>query len=490
MRRGTLLLVLALLFLSSSARAQLPGATLPGFPPPPGPIVLREGSEPPVGTTEPIVTVPLGTTVQSGFLVLVEPGTTNVTDPRFWSDVVVFTDPTHGIACQPGDAAQYAMLVSDAPGETGMSDADFAPIGVTIAQILACTAFTVYQQEGTSSSELNVYNADAATVYNIYSDTDVTPLNPTHFWSYHLRFPVLQPTPIALQDQLYPVFRPFVVDSLERLVNWVSKNGSAVRDTFVHYTWWNIQDKRAVGAYTEISNQFGSGRIYIDSVAFLLAPAWKNTDLPNTPVANHYLCYRAHGWRPQPQAYDMRDEWYGTVSYPDTLAYFCIPCAKNHAGTVFPVVDTTTHLAVYRVTPQSELFYPIIKDQFIAGNFFVQQFPDEYLFVPSTKGEVVGVEAEPRVPLHLALAAPAPNPARLATKVVLALPQAMSVRLDVYDIAGRRVRTLVSGVLDAGAHPVTWDLRSSAGVRVRPGIYALRLVAGSTRLGRTIVVMN
>src|SRR5207249_3613596 len=179
----------------------------------------------------------LPTTVQSGYLVLYEPGTTDPRDPARWSDVVVFTSPSHGVVCAAGDPATVAFLVSDRPSETGITDADLTPVGASIAMINGCGTFTVYQQEGTSADGLNIYNADPATVYNVYSDAEgVPPINPSHYWTYHVIGAQRLPTPISVRDQFIGKYVPVTVDSLERLFNWVHKDGSAVVDTMVHYT--------------------------------------------------------------------------------------------------------------------------------------------------------------------------------------------------------------------------------------------------------------
>jgi len=51
----------------------------------------------------------------------------------------------------------------------------------------------------------------------------------------------------------------------------------------------------------------------------------------------------------------------------------------------------------------------------------------------------------------------------------------LRVSLRIYDIAGRTVRTLVNGRLDAGAHQRVWDGRGDSGQRVAAGIYFYRL---------------
>lgn len=83
------------------------------------------------------------------------------------------------------------------------------------------------------------------------------------------------------------------------------------------------------------------------------------------------------------------------------------------------------------------------------------------------------------VALALRLAAPAPNPATLSTRLTYSLPVAQSVRLEVLDLQGRSVRTLASGPHPAGSHTRTWDGTGSGGARVPPGLYLVRLATGS-----------
>jgi flagellar hook assembly protein FlgD len=82
-----------------------------------------------------------------------------------------------------------------------------------------------------------------------------------------------------------------------------------------------------------------------------------------------------------------------------------------------------------------------------------------------------------------------PNPFGAGgTTIHFALPQAMPARLVVYDVAGRAVRTLVSGMQQAGELRVTWDGRTQTGTRVGRGVYVYRLEAGGTsRTGKMLV---
>ncbi len=86
------------------------------------------------------------------------------------------------------------------------------------------------------------------------------------------------------------------------------------------------------------------------------------------------------------------------------------------------------------------------------------------------------------------LAAPAPNPAAEVTRLRFGLARATNVRLDVFDVAGRRVATLASGALPAGEQTRSWNLRRSDGAPCDPGLYFVRLRAGDRTLERRIVV--
>ncbi|HOX24191.1 MAG TPA: FlgD immunoglobulin-like domain containing protein [Candidatus Krumholzibacteria bacterium] len=69
----------------------------------------------------------------------------------------------------------------------------------------------------------------------------------------------------------------------------------------------------------------------------------------------------------------------------------------------------------------------------------------------------------------------APNPFNPQTAIRFELDRGGTVALDVHDLAGRRVRGLVSGQAPAGQHRTTWDGRDDGGLRVASGVYLVRL---------------
>jgi hypothetical protein len=83
-----------------------------------------------------------------------------------------------------------------------------------------------------------------------------------------------------------------------------------------------------------------------------------------------------------------------------------------------------------------------------------------------------------------------PNPFNPQTAISFSLAQRGAMTLAVYDVAGRRVRTLLDEIRAAGAHTVTWDGRNDAGQRVASGVYFCKLVTGDFAQTRKMVLLK
>lgn len=96
------------------------------------------------------------------------------------------------------------------------------------------------------------------------------------------------------------------------------------------------------------------------------------------------------------------------------------------------------------------------------------------------------VEEEPSVPESIALNQNFPNPFNPETTITYSLTVPGSVRLEVLDLLGRTVATLVNETRDAGTHSVRWDASQSAG-----GIYFYRLaVAGNSLSDQEMTIVR
>jgi subtilisin-like proprotein convertase family protein len=108
-------------------------------------------------------------------------------------------------------------------------------------------------------------------------------------------------------------------------------------------------------------------------------------------------------------------------------------------------------------------------------------------FPPETSGaEDMPLEV-PRV--HF-LAKAYPNPFLGLTRLRFGLPKDESVELTVYDVQGRRVTIVTSGLYPAGIHSAAWDGTDSYGRPVAGGVYFCRLRAGSFTATQRIVHMK
>ena len=78
-------------------------------------------------------------------------------------------------------------------------------------------------------------------------------------------------------------------------------------------------------------------------------------------------------------------------------------------------------------------------------------------------------------PATFALYPNMPNPFNPETTLRFELPHAAEVKLEVFDILGQKVRTLVASPLQAGTHTAIWHGRNDDGVQVGNGVYLYRL---------------
>jgi hypothetical protein len=106
------------------------------------------------------------------------------------------------------------------------------------------------------------------------------------------------------------------------------------------------------------------------------------------------------------------------------------------------------------------------------------------LDVTITKGA-----SETTLPRDFSLEQNHPNPFNPSTEISFSLPVTSQVRLDVFNIMGQKVTTLVKGSLPAGKHTVVWDGKSLAGETVASGVYFYKIeAAGFTDVKKMLLM--
>jgi hypothetical protein len=84
-----------------------------------------------------------------------------------------------------------------------------------------------------------------------------------------------------------------------------------------------------------------------------------------------------------------------------------------------------------------------------------------------------------------------PNPFNPVTTIAFTVPDdASEIDLSIYNVAGARVATLVSGEATPGRQSVVWNGRDDAGERVASGIYFMRLSSDADTRTRKIVLLK
>jgi len=83
-----------------------------------------------------------------------------------------------------------------------------------------------------------------------------------------------------------------------------------------------------------------------------------------------------------------------------------------------------------------------------------------------------------------------PNPFAATTEFEVGLPTASSVEVGVYDVAGRRVRSLSLPHQAAGWARVRFDGRNDAGQSLASGLYFYRVRAGGQSVTRKMVLIR
>jgi fibronectin type 3 domain-containing protein len=105
---------------------------------------------------------------------------------------------------------------------------------------------------------------------------------------------------------------------------------------------------------------------------------------------------------------------------------------------------------------------------------------------------VTSVVSRPQayVPQRFALYPNVPNPFNPSTMIQYDLPQAVDITLEIFDMLGRRVRTLVNQHQQAGRYSAVWDGRNDNGQTVSSGVFIYQLYAGKFVQSRRMVLVR
>jgi len=107
---------------------------------------------------------------------------------------------------------------------------------------------------------------------------------------------------------------------------------------------------------------------------------------------------------------------------------------------------------------------------------------------------VTGLTGQPKLPMAYSLSQNYPNPFNPSTTITFDIPgtpgEKQPVNLVIYDMRGRRVRSLVDADYEPGSYMVTWKGMNDRGSNVSSGIYLYTLRAGDKQFTRKMTILK
>ncbi len=91
--------------------------------------------------------------------------------------------------------------------------------------------------------------------------------------------------------------------------------------------------------------------------------------------------------------------------------------------------------------------------------------------------------------LGFKLAGNSPNPFNPVTTITYVLPENARVRLDIFNVLGQRVKTLVDGQVEAGINTVVWNGKDAVGNQVSSGFYVYQITINNKDVLRKKMLM-
>ncbi|MGD1044889.1 MAG: cohesin domain-containing protein [Bacteroidota bacterium] len=101
------------------------------------------------------------------------------------------------------------------------------------------------------------------------------------------------------------------------------------------------------------------------------------------------------------------------------------------------------------------------------------------------------VELPGALPKEFSLSQNYPNPFNPSTMINFGLPSQAPVTMEIYNMLGVKVRTLIRGeVMNAGIHQMEWNGKDDAGVSLTSGVYLYRINAGNFQVSKKMMLLK
>ena len=134
--------------------------------------------------------------------------------------------------------------------------------------------------------------------------------------------------------------------------------------------------------------------------------------------------------------------------------------------------------------------YSYFDDSVIPGNRYRYRLSEVDRNGHESPMGLVEVQVPLLLPPHVEILEARPNPTGGVARLRLTMSWAGMVQINVYDPAGRRIRRLMDGMMEAGAGVVEWDGLDDLGKPVGSGVYFVRASGGGRVLTEKLTVIR
>lgn len=125
----------------------------------------------------------------------------------------------------------------------------------------------------------------------------------------------------------------------------------------------------------------------------------------------------------------------------------------------------------------------------VAEKFYGMQLDNLYIHEDIAESVSAGSEAV-ELPTRFALEQNYPNPFNPTTTIQYQVPASAQVKLEIFNMLGQRIRTLIDQNRQAGSYQVVWDGKDDFGRNVATGMYVYRMQAADFTSVRKLILLK
>jgi len=188
------------------------------------------------------------------------------------------------------------------------------------------------------------------------------------------------------------------------------------------------------------------------------------------------------GWRSSMYQMDTTQAPYGDIVALHQNHCFIPTISALDIATEDLFYDIAGDPDILSHTPFDAVYYPAVNEEHVTISAEGAQWLLSEIRGPATDA------GAPPLARRTALHQNYPNPFNPSTVIAFDLAGRGNVRVEIYDVLGRRIATVADGAFEAGRHRVVWDGRNDLGRAVASGVYIYRLETSAGRDSRKMIL--